>query len=214
MKKILSNIIGIITVVLLVVMLFQINVINNRIGTLTGDVIAEYENTYDIDGSPVLGNINKAKVIIVEFTDFQCPYCSRGHDTLNTIINKYGDDIAVVYKSFPLSFHQYAQTAAEASMCAYDQDEEMFWEYYDTLFANQASFSDSYFSTVAEQLGLDVNDFNSCLESGKYTAKVQEDFNYGAELGVTGTPAFFVNGELIVGAQPESVFDAEIEKWI
>jgi protein-disulfide isomerase len=212
MKRKLPNILGIITVVLLVVMLFQLNTISNRIGTMTGDVVAEYENTYDLDGSPVLGDLDKAKVIILEFSDFECPYCNAGHSVMNELYDTYGDDIAIVFKHFPLSFHEHAQKASEASMCANDQD--MFWEYHDELFENQASFSDSYFVTLAEELDLDMDDFNDCLDSGKYYDKVQEDFNYGVENGITGTPGFIVNGELVKGAQPASTFATYIDGWL
>ena len=216
MKWKLPNVLGIITIVLLVVMLFQVNAISNKLdsgatGSDSGSV-DEYVNTYDLDGSPVLGDLDDAKVVIIEFSDFECPYCNSGHSVMNELYDTYGDDIAIVFKHFPLSFHQYAQTAAEASMCADDQD--MFWEYHDVLFDNQASFSDTYFATAAEGLGLDMDDFNDCLNSGKYYNKVQEDFNYGVQLGITGTPGFLVNGELVKGAQPASSFATYIEPWL
>tara|TARA_Y100000310_G_scaffold337876_1_gene426084 strand:+ start:3166 stop:3876 length:711 start_codon:yes stop_codon:yes gene_type:complete len=224
----------VIQLVLIVVMIFQINVISDKIGTLTGDVVVadddsgsgdvvvdleagtadlgDYENEFDVEGSPVLGDLDKAKVIIVEFSDFQCPYCATGQSTMSALAAKYGDDIAIVFKHFPLSFHQYAQMAAEASMCADDQD--MFWEYHDELFANQAQINPGYLSQLAGELGLDTEDFDTCLETGKYTSKVNEDFTYGTQLGVTGTPGFFVNGELVKGAQPQSVFEGMIEPWL
>tara|TARA_Y100000310_G_scaffold11109_1_gene11712 strand:+ start:120 stop:818 length:699 start_codon:yes stop_codon:yes gene_type:complete len=231
LRRRLPNILMVIQLVLIVVMIFQLNVISDRIGTVTGDIVldggtdevdvvagagnaapGEYENTFDLEGSPVLGDLDKAKVIIVEFSDFQCPYCASGQSTMNALYEKYGDDIAIVFKHFPLSFHQYAQQAGEASMCADDQD--MFWEYHDGLFENQAGINPGYFSELATELGLDIDDFNDCLNSGKYTSKVNEDFAYGAELGVTGTPGFFVNGEIVKGAQPQAVFEGMIEEWL
>ena len=215
LKRRLPNILMIIMLVLMVVMLFQLNVINNRVGVLTGDVVTPvepFDNTFDLEGSPVLGDLDKAKVVIIEFSDFQCPYCASGQSTMNALYEKYGNDIAIVFKHFPLSFHQYAQQAAEASMCADDQD--MFWEYHDGLFDNQAGINPGYFPQLATELGLDLEDFNDCVNSGKYTSKVNEDFAYGAELGITGTPGFFVNGEIVKGAQPQEVFEGMIDEWL
>lgn len=233
LKRRLPTILMVIQLVLIVVMIFQLNVISDRIGTITGDVViaddsgsedvgvdlgaggadlGDYENTFDVEGSPVLGDLDKAKVVILEFSDFQCPYCASGQSTMNALVEKYGDDIAIVFKHFPLSFHEYAQQASEASMCADDQD--MFWEYHDGLFDNQAGINPGYFQQLATELGLDLDDFNDCLNSGKYTSKVNKDFSYGAELGVTGTPGFFVNGELVKGAQPQEVFEGMINKWL
>ena len=230
-RRRLPNILMVIQLVLIVVMIFQLNVISDRIGTLTGDVVAdggsadvvvdlgagtadpgEYENTFDIEGAPVLGDLDKAKVTIIAFSDFQCSYCATGEATMNALAAKYGDDVAIVFKHFPLSFHQYAQMASEASMCADNQD--MFWEYHDGLFENQASINPGYLTELAGELGLDTAEFDTCLETGQYTAYVNADFTYGTQVGITGTPGFFVNGELVKGAQPQSVFEGMIDPWL
>jgi len=163
------------------------------IDTTTGDLP-------DIDTStdPSMGAENP-ELTIIEFSDFECPYCERGYWTMELIMEEYGDRVNLVFKNFPLSFHANAQAAAEATECAFDQD--MFWEYHDTLFENQDLLTSDYLVTVAEELGLDMDTFNSCLESGEKTDLVTADMAAGSSLGITGTPSFLVGTELVVGAQ-------------
>ena len=163
------------------------------IDTTTGDLP-------DIDTStdPSMGAENP-ELTIIEFSDFECPYCERGYWTMELIMEEYGDRVNLVFKNYPLSFHANAQAAAEASECAFDQD--MFWEYHDTLFENQDLLTSDYLVTVAEELGLDMDTFNSCLESGEKTDLVTADMAAGSSLGITGTPSFLVGTELVVGAQ-------------
>jgi protein-disulfide isomerase len=146
-----------------------------------------------------------AEVTIIEYSDFQCPYCASVVPTINQIKEKYGDRVKIVFKDFPLSFHQYAQKAAEAAQCAHEQGR--FWEYHDTLFANQGSLGMASLKQYASNLGLNTEQFNRCLDSGKYAAEVQEDFSDGQKAGVSGTPTFFINGKKLVGAQPFSEFE-------
>jgi protein-disulfide isomerase len=165
-----------------------------------------------IDDDPWAGNKN-AKVIVVEFSDFQCPFCQRAAPTVKQIIETYGDNILFVYRDFPIhSIHPQAQKAAEASQCAFEQDN--FWDYHDKLFERQSEWAASgvpKFKDYAAELGLDTTKFNDCLDSGKYAGEVGGDLSVGQQLGVTGTPTFFVNGEKIVGAQPYSVFEGIID---
>jgi len=149
----------------------------------------------------IRGNKN-APVTIVEFSDYQCPYCANFHSTMQEVMKAYPTQVRWVFKQFPLSFHPYAQKAAEAAECASDQNK--FWEYTDMIYANQASLSDAYLTTAATNLKLDVKKFSSCLSSGKYTAKVKADQTYGQSLGVQGTPGSFINGVTIPGAVPFS----------
>jgi len=168
----------------------------------------------DLDDDPVLGD-PKAPVTIVSFEDYQCPFCKRSFDQTFPLLKKEYIDtgkVKYVYRDFPLSFHPQAQAAAEAGECADDQGK--FWEYHDALFQNQQSLSSALYSQLAGQLGLDVEEFDQCLQSGKFTQEVQNDFAYGSSVGVSGTPTFFINGIKLVGAQPyqafKQVIDAEL----
>ncbi len=175
----------------------------------------------DIKISPedhVLGN-EDAKVTIVEFSDFQCPFCrSFWKDTLSQIRTEYIDTgkAKLVYKHFPLDFHPSAKIAAQASECASEQSK--FWEMHDKIYAEQeklgtgtVQFTAKDLKKWAVQIGLEAKAFNACLDSGKYAARVDSDAAYGAQLGVSGTPSFFVNGQLTVGAQPFATFKALID---
>lgn len=150
-----------------------------------------------------------ASVVIVEYSDFQCPFCSRAQPTIQQIESTYGDDVAIVYRHFPLSFHPEAQKSAEASECAAEQGK--FWEMHDKLFENQEILSIPNYKTWATEIGIDTAKFNDCLDSGKYAAKIQEDFNEGQQLGVRGTPGFFINGKPLSGAQPFAAFQSQID---
>jgi protein-disulfide isomerase len=164
----------------------------------------------DIGNSPVRGNPD-APVTIVEFSDFQCPYCRRAEATLDQIREKYQDKVKLVFKDFPI--HGQSISAANAARCAGDQ--EKYWEYHDKLFRS-ASLQDSDFKRYAKELSLDEDKFNKCLESGRHNEEVTADADQGQSVGVTGTPAFFINGRLISGAQPldafSQVIDEELEK--
>ena len=163
--------------------------------------------------SPRFGNPD-APVQIVEFSDFQCPYCTRGASTLDEVKEAYGDKVTVVYRHFPLSFHKEAHKAAQASECANDQSK--FWEYHDLLFANQRALTEPDLVSYAEQLSLNMGDFTECLNSGKHAATVDEDMAEGAAVGMQGTPGFFINGRFLNGAQPfeafKEIIDAELAR--
>ncbi|TRZ55421.1 hypothetical protein D4Q76_00525 [archaeon] len=156
-----------------------------------------------------LGSAN-AKVVVVEYSDFQCPACGAAEPTVEQIIHTYGNQIKFVYKNFPLSGHQYAQKAAEAAECAGAQGK--FWEMHGRLFANQQALRITDLKNYAQQFGLNATDFNSCLDSGAAAANVKADFNEGLAQKVSGTPAFFVNGRLIEGAQPFEEFKTVIDQ--
>lgn len=151
------------------------------------------------EGFPSKGPAN-APVTIVEFSEFQCPFCSRVVPTLEQVRAKYGDKVRVVFRHFPLAFHQNAQKASEASMCANDQGK--FWEMHDAMFANQQALGVDQLKEQAAKLGLNAESFNSCLDSGKHAAAVKADLDAGTAAGVSGTPAMFVNGRFISGAVP------------
>jgi len=141
-----------------------------------------------------------APVTIVEFSDFQCPYCSRVVPTIDQALATYGDQVRLVYRQFPLNIHPNAQKAAEASLCANEQGK--FWELHDAMFADQRALAVDQLKAKATGLGLDSAAFDSCLDSGKFAAKVAADVAAGAANGVNGTPAMFVNGRFLNGAVP------------
>jgi protein-disulfide isomerase len=151
-----------------------------------------------------------AKVTIIEYSDFQCPFCGRAEPTIAKILETYGEDVVFAYRHFPLSFHPNARPAALASECAAEQDK--FWEYHKVLYANSNALSKTDLLKYADDLKLDAADFKSCLESEKYAKKVDADFAQGQADGVTGTPAFFINGELIAGAYPFDSFKQIIDR--
>lgn len=158
----------------------------------------------------VRGNFD-APITLVEYSDFQCPYCGRHLPTLNKILNDYEGEVRLVYKHFPLSFHENSEKAAEASECASEQGK--FWEYHDKLFENQAGgYSIASFKQWASDLNLDTSKFNDCLDSGKYASRVQADEADGQNRGVEGTPATFVNGQLVSGAVPYESFKTLIDQ--
>jgi protein-disulfide isomerase len=163
-----------------------------------------------VDDDPAQGP-QDAPVTMIEFSDFQCPYCARfQQDTLPQILSNYGDKIRFVYRDFPLTgLHANAQNAAEASECADDQGK--YWEYHDILFQNQAALDVQSLEGYAASLGLDTAAFNDCLTSHKYEQEVNKDLQDGENAGVQGTPSFFINGTLITGAQPYAAFQAAIE---
>lgn len=155
-----------------------------------------------------------APITIVEFSDYQCPYCARAEDSITQVLQKYGDKVRIVYRDYPLSFHQNAEISAIGSECAEEQGK--FWEMHGAMFANQQKLAPADLVETAAGLGLNKEEFKACLDSGKYRDEVQSDFKEGASYGVTGTPAFFINGVMVSGAQPPEAFykiiDRELER--
>ena len=151
-----------------------------------------------------------APVTIVEFGDFQCPYCKKSEDSIKAVRTKYGDKVRLVYMDFPLSFHPNALPAAEASRCAGDQGK--FWPFHDALFEAQPNIAPTDLKAAAAKLGLDKGQFDACLDQHKYENAVRADQAQGASLGVEGTPAFFINGRPLSGSQPASEFEQIIDE--
>lgn len=164
----------------------------------------------------IKGDLKKAKVVIVEYSDFECPFCERHHPTMQALSDKYGDDVAWVYRHYPLSFHPEAKPAAIASECAGQQDK--FWEFADAMFENQDQLGEDFYVSTAEDLGLNVSKFETCLDSDEAAAAVAADQATGNAAGVTGTPATFINGQMVVsssgnsvGAAPQATFESIID---
>jgi protein-disulfide isomerase len=147
---------------------------------------------------------SSAPVEIIEFSDFQCPFCLRAHATVDEVLKNYGDKVRFVYRHYPLPNHPNARPAAEASACAAEQGQ--FWPYHDRLFAQQSKLSDADLRAHAVALGLDAAKFNACFDSHKFKSLVDNDLKDGEEAGVNGTPAFFINGRILSGAQPYDAF--------
>jgi protein-disulfide isomerase len=160
---------------------------------------------------PSLGPAD-ANVVIVAFEDFQCPFCFQAQPFIKKLRTVYADDVRFIYKDFPLAaIHPEARNAAAAAQCAREQGK--FWEYHDELFANQGRLAAAYYRSLAQNLNLNINQFNECYRTGKYSAAVSEDFNLGVTLGVKGTPTFFINGEKLAEGY-SSELDDQIEKAI
>jgi protein-disulfide isomerase len=148
--------------------------------------------TIAVDGAPVRGPAD-ARITLVEFSDFECPYCSAAVKQVDTIMAAYPKDVKLIYKQFPLSMHPHAELAAEASLAAREQGK--FWEMYDVLFKNFRQLSRTNILAMAKEIGLDEEKFKSDLDSGKYKAIVVKDLADGEAAGVYGTPAFYINGK-------------------
>lgn len=165
-------------------------------------------------GAPFKGPAN-APVTIVKFEDFHCPFCKSAQATLAQVLSKYDKKVKLVHRDFPIDgIHPGARKAHEAGRCAYEQGK--FWQYHDLLYANAPKAELQDLTSYAKQVGLDAPAFEQCLSSGKYRPVVQKDVEEGNRVGVTGTPAFFINGRLLSGAQPlesfTSIIDDEISR--
>ena len=161
------------------------------------------------ESEPAKGPAN-APVTIVEYSDFQCPYCSRVVETLDQVAKAYPDKVRIVFRDFPLPMHPEAQPAAEAAKCA--QEQGQFWAYHDKLFASQAQLGGDSYKKFAAELGLDAQKFATCYDEGRYRDDVLVSSRSGQQNGVSGTPAFFVNGRFFSGALPFERLQAVIEE--
>ncbi len=167
----------------------------------------------EVGNAPARGP-KSAPVTIVEWSDFQCPFCSRVEPTLKQIADEYKGKVRIAWKNQPLSFHPNAMPAAEAAMAAYEQGNDKFWAMHDKLFANQTLLSPAYYEQVAKEIGLDVAKFKSSIEAHRAQAAIQADMTAGGAVGASGTPTFFINGRRLVGALPyesfKQIIDAEL----
>jgi len=151
-----------------------------------------------------------APIQIIEFSDFQCPFCLQAHPTVAKVLSTYGDRIRFVYRHFPLPNHPNARPAAEAAACAAEQGK--FWQYHDRLFDNQGKLGAADLKQHASALELDSAKFNACVDGHKYAQDVDDDVEAGQDVGVSGTPAFFINGRVLGGAQPFEAFKRVIDE--
>lgn len=160
-------------------------------------------------GRPARGKTD-ATVEVIEFSDFQCPFCQRAFPTVEQVLKTYGDRIKFVYRHYPLGNHPDARPAAEAAACAESQGK--FWEYHDRLFGIQGKLSAADLKGHAAALGLDVAKFSACVDNHQTKTRVDEDVEAADAAGVTGTPAFFINGRALEGAQPFEAFKRVIDE--
>jgi protein-disulfide isomerase len=172
----------------------------------------------DLKGQPSKGGAN-AKVTIVEYSDFQCPFCSKGYATIeNQVLKEYGDKVKFYYKSYPLPFHPWAKAGAVAAECAKEQKPDAFWKLYKSFFENQAQITkDNVKDKATEYLadtGIDKAKWADCFDNQKTAAKVDAQMQEGSSVGVRGTPGFIINGRLVSGAQPfenfKNIIDDEL----
>jgi protein-disulfide isomerase len=151
-----------------------------------------------------------ARIELVEFSDFECPYCRRAVPVLKQILSRYPDQVRLVWKDFPLPMHASARPAAEAAQCANEQGQ--FWAYHDVLFRNQELLKTDDLRKHAADMGLDVGSFNECFESGRYRKQVDSRIQEGKRHGVSATPTVFINGRMVMGAMPFDVYDQIIRE--
>lgn len=161
------------------------------------------------DDDPSKGDTD-APIKIVEFSEFQCPFCKKARPTVNQILQTYGSKVFYTFRDFPLSFHKQAPKAAQAAQCANDQ--KKYWEYVEKLWENQSAIQIEDLKKYAKETGLNEKQFSECLDGDKYAAEIEKDINDGMTAGVSGTPAYFINGIFISGAQPFERFQEIIEE--
>jgi len=177
------------------------------------DLESQFTNPVKIDAgnSPVHGPA-AAKITIIEFSDFECPFCSRGKATMDEVQKAYPNDVKVVFKNFPLPFHKNAVPAAKAAMAANKQGK--FWEMHDKLFENQKELGQAFYEKAAAEIGLDVAKFKADMNDPEIDKSIEADKKLGEANGIQGTPGFFVNGVAVKGAYPFDHFKTIIDRWL
>ncbi|MFO1519501.1 MAG: thioredoxin domain-containing protein [bacterium] len=151
-----------------------------------------------------------APVTVIEFTDYQCPFCAKARPTIKELVDSYKNDVHYVVRNFPLDFHPFAKKAAVAALCA-DQQKK-YWDFSQKMWDNQKALDVDSLKKYAEEVKLDMKKFNECLDGDKTLADVSKDQQEGAKAGVSGTPAFFINGQALTGAQPIEAFKKMIDQ--
>ncbi len=164
-----------------------------------------------LNNAPIKG-AKDAPITIVEFSDFQCPFCKRVNPTMDQLLKDYEGKVRVAFRQHPLSFHKQAMPAAKASLAAHEQGK--FWEMHDELFEIQRQLTDENILKAAKKIGLDIKKFEKDWKSNKYDAQIQEDIKFARSNGATGTPAFFVNGVYVKGAKQAPYFKRLIDKLL
>lgn len=174
--------------------------------TSTIATIAERRQRAETGDDPFLGNPD-APIVIVEFADFNCPYCQQSALVMRQVAAKFPHDVKIIFRDFPILDNITSPLTAMAGECAAEQGQGMFWAFHDLLYVNQSNISTEKLTTLAAAAGLNTGIWQSCLASQRYQTEVRDDLQAGIDLGVTGTPTFFVNGEPVAGHQP-------FESWV
>lgn len=182
----------------------ELRALEARNKPLSAELVAKQQATDAASYGP-----EDAKVVVVEYSDFECPYCSMAAESLNALKKRYGNVVRFVFRQFPLDFHQNAMPAAQASLFA--KEHGKFWELHDRMFANQKALSAADIEKYAAEVGLDVAQLKAALESKKYESQVQADMKLGAEVGVSGTPSMFLGAERIENAMDVAAISAKID---
>lgn len=194
---------------------------NNQAAVLGNDNVAPSPSAANpvniqLTGDEHIRGDKNAKVKIVEWSDYQCPFCQKFHPTMQQVMSEYGDKVAWVFKHFPLdSLHPNARPAAEASECVAEQKgNDGFWRFTDGVYDNQTRISPALFEELAQKIGVNMTKFKDCVSARKYQQKVEADYQEGLSYGVDGTPGSFVNGVPVRGALPfesvKSIIDAQL----
>ncbi len=177
----------------------QISLSDLDVGT-NGVVVTDLRSVAESADDPFIGNPD-APVVIVEFGDFNCPYCARTAPILKQLLREYPNDIKIIYRDFPVIDPITSPLAAMAGQCAYDQGQGLFWAFHDQLFNLQGNIDNERILLAANAVGLNVSQFNACLTSQQYRQESQDDLRDGIAVGVKGTPSFIINGQLVGGHQ-------------
>ena len=189
----------------------QYLVVGSELYDTTVDPHKEAMEKISLENVPVKG-AKDADVVVVEYSDFQCPFCKRGKDMLPDIMKTYDGKIKIAFKQLPLQNHDWAKPAAIASICAYQQGNDKFWAFHDMVFDNQSEINkenaNEKFTAYAKELGLDTKKFGACLDSEEVASRVEAELTEAKEIGVTSTPTFVVNGMIVPGANPEALKNA------
>jgi protein-disulfide isomerase len=168
---------------------------------------------FKLEGEPSWGSAD-APITIVEFADFQCYYCGKARERISELKRLYGKKLRIVYKNFPLPMHTEARPAAEAGLCVNEQGTEKFWKFYEIVYDNQKSWTKDDFKEYAKKAGADVRKFEECFDAKKFAPQIEASMQEGQKLGVNTTPSFFVNSQLVKGAQPISEFKEIIDESV
>ncbi len=160
----------------------------------------------EIGNAPLYGKMN-AVVKIIEFSDFECPFCGAAANTAKRIKEKFGNKVVVAFKHLPLPFHTNAKLASIASMCAHEVSSDKFWKLHDVMFADQSKLDRKSLINKAKKIGLNVNKFTECIDGDKYDEFIKKDMQQGKTLGIKATPTFFINGRILSGARPMKEFE-------
>ncbi|MBU0598182.1 DsbA family protein [Patescibacteria group bacterium] len=206
-------IVGAVLLIFIILIFYFYSLVVNNLENLNAGIDGEGTFTrITTTDDPYLGNPD-ADIVIVEFSDFQCPYCFQTFPIMHDVVDKYADEIKYIYRDFPLSdIHPQAQMAAEAGECA--QDQGKFWAMHDKMFINRDDLSLASLKNYATEIGLNIAEFVVCLEGNKYKEEVEEDYFDGLIAGVDGTPTFYVNDHKFEGVPTYENFQELIEELI